>query len=188
MKHVVKEIATIIKRDGMNGAYFPAYGKDVQFFIGGHNGVASAESLPVEIKNIQPLTVRKHLQNTLSKGIIFTSSSSGHKVVWELPLSALYNKKWSESKKVGEVKTQGEILFIDRIQEGKTVLTVKGDIFSLNLMTGDIKKVVLTTSVIDPSAVLRLSAGVVAFIAKKGSEIIAYPQNAPESKAIARAC
>jgi len=187
VKLLVEKIVAVIKRDGLNGAYFPAYGisTEKKFFIVGKEGISSAKALPSSVQNAQPFAVKKEGENTLATGIIFTDGVTNHKTVKGISLSALYNGAWDLAKKV--VDTEMPVLFIDRVQDEKTLLTVKGDIIALNLKTGTTKKISVA-GITESSAVLRLSAGVCAFIAKKGTEIVTFPQNAPECRAIAQAC
>ncbi|MCR4284243.1 MAG: hypothetical protein NUV64_02930 [Parcubacteria group bacterium] len=185
VKLLVSKIAEIVRRDGLNGAYFPAYGMSlrVKFYISWKNYAVDAIKLPGWMKSVQPFTVRREYQSVLSKGIIFTDD----KVIKEISLGDLYKEAWAKAMKIAEVKGDKTILYIDRVEKGRALVTVGGDIFALNLKDGSFKSVFVASSEEAPSAVLRLHAGVVAFITKKGGGINIFPSTSPESMAIAEA-
>lgn len=187
---LVGKISEIVKRDGLNGAYFPAYGttSKVKFYIGGKNGASDAIRLPDWMKNIQPFSVRKEYENSLSKGVIFTDEISGRRYIKEISLGDLYRRAWARARKVAEVEDGKRVLYIDRVEKGIAVITVDGDIFALNLRDGSFKRVLTQIPAEEmPSAVLRLHAGVMAFINKKGEMVSTFPPTSPEGMAIAHA-
>lgn len=186
MRSLVGEIASIIKRDGLNGAYFPAYAatSKIDSYIGLNGGTSSVKKLPEGMKNVQPFSIKK--DGILSEGVIFTHITSDYKIVKEIPLSALYEENTLDLASVVRVmEGRGEI-FIDRIEGSKTLLTFGGDIFMLDLETKGIKKVSPIPGV-EPSAALRLNFGVLAVIADKGKKITTFPRTTPECRAIAKA-
>ncbi len=183
MRLLVDKIAEIVKRDGLNGAYFPAYGVGTEakgFYVGGKNGVSDAIALPAGMKNIQPLM--KKGKSAFFKGVIFTDDITGHNIVKEISLDNLYCKSWADAKIIKEIP---EILYLDRVENEVTIITTRRGIFTLNLRNGNLNKA-LTSAKEMPSAVLRLGAGALAFFNKEG--INTLPPRSLEAIAIAQAC